>query len=151
VSWARRLARALLFGVLEALLLALIYLYLFPMLAAYALGPYLGGAALAFDGDVYIAFIGVLVGLSTAARALEGTVFQPILQAASNFFAFLVFSYYIAYSGTVRVDGIRVGPATVATVELDLRPMALAAAVFILAPSVVNTFVSYFFRAGDYG
>jgi len=151
VGWVRRLARALVFGALEALMLAFLYLYLFPTLAAYALGPYLGGAELGFDRNVYIAFIGVLVGLSTTARALEGTVFQPIFQAASNFFAFLVFSYYIAYSGTVRVEGISVGPGAVAAVELDLRPMALAAGVFLLAPSVVNAFVSYFFRAGDYG
>jgi len=146
---ARRIARALVFGVIEALILAFIYLYLFPMLTAYALGPYLGDAELGFNRNVYIAFLGVLVGLSTTARALEGTVFQPIFQAASNFFAFLVFSYYIAYSGTVRVDGISVGPGAVAAVELDLRPLALAAAVFLMAPSVVNAFVSYFFGAGE--
>jgi len=144
---AARIAKAVLLGILEGALLILGYAYLLPWATSKVLGPYAEGLHPIQLTQTYLATIGIILGLSTAARALEGTVFSPILRSSSALFAYLVYVYYIGINRMVEVT-LR-GSTYVEKIRFDLLPIAASAAIFLLAPSVVLPFISYFERLAE--
>ena len=144
---AAKIVRAIVLGLLEGALLVIGYAYILPWATSEVLGPYAEGLRPLQLTQTYIAAIGIILGLSTAARALSGTIFSPILRSSSSLFAYLVYVHYI---GVNRIVEVTLYDSTyVERVKLDLLPIAASAAIFLLAPSVVLPFISYFERLAE--
>ena len=141
----RRILRGIAWGVLEGSLIVLVYFVTLPLLVSYAAGGQLDlPTRLTATGMAYIA---IVVGLSAAARSLEDTIYEPVLRAASNLYAFIVYVYYSIGRGTVTIEGLEVGEGLVASITLDLTPLALASAVLVLLPGAVIPFIDYYGRS----
>ena len=141
-SVVSRILRGVAWGLLEGSLIILVYFILLPALIAYAAGQeVVTPLTLSATG---IAYVSIVVGLSAAARALEDTIYEPVLRASSNLYAFIVYVYYALGKGVVTIEGIDLGNGYTASITVDLTPMALASAVLVLLPGAIIPFIHYF-------
>jgi len=146
MSWKTivdRIVTAILLGILDVIYIIIVFLIILPYLLANALGPYAQHVLPEETPDYWWISIGILIGLSTAARALKGTVYSPVLRGAASLYAFLLFLSYLEGKTVVTVSGINVGGATM-SFSLDLTPLIFAATVFLLLPSIVSPLLNFF-------
>jgi len=146
MSWkviVDRIVTAILLGILDVIYIVIVFLIVLPYLLANALGPYAQHALPEGTPDYWWISIGILIGLTTAARALKGTIYSPVLRGAASLYAFFLFLSYLEGKTVVTVSGIDVGGATM-SFSLDLTPLIFAATVFLLLPSIVSPLLNFF-------
>lgn len=140
-----RLLWGVAWGILEGTVIILVYFVLLPALISYAAKQEIvTPLSLSATG---IAYVSIVVGLSSAARTLEDTVYEPVLHASSNLYAFIVYVYYALGKGMVTIGGIDLGNGYTASITIDLTPMAIASAVLILLPGTIIPFIRYYGRS----
>jgi len=137
-----RIATAFLHGVIDVVYIVVMFLIVLPSLITSALGPYAEEALPGGTPDYWWVSIGILVGLSSAARALKGTIYSPVLRGAASLFAFFLFLSYLEGRTTISVSGISVGEASM-SFSIDITPLIFAATVFILLPSIVAPLLNF--------
>jgi len=138
-----RIVTAILLGLLDVIYIVIVFLIVLPYLLANALGPYAQHVLPEGTPGYWWVSIGILIGLSTAARALKGTIYSPVLRGAASLYAFFLFLSYLEGKTVVTVSGIDVGGATM-SFSLDLTPLIFAATVFLLLPSIVSPLLNFF-------
>ena len=147
MSWRTildRIATAYVQGVADVIYIVVLFLILLPYMVKQSLGPYAEHALPQGGLPEYWWFsVGILVGLSSAARALRGTIYSPVFRGAASLFAFILFLAFMDGRTTVSVEGVDLGQATM-SFSLDLSPLIFAAAVFLLLPSIVSPLLQFF-------
>ncbi len=135
-----RTSKALFKGVLDALFVVVLYFIGLPLLMKLVLGPY--SEYLPVEEEPFLVGAFIIIGLSAAARGLEGYILSPVLRSASHFFAFIIAAWSI---GSTRIEllGIEVGEAIVG-VSLDVAPLLASVVVFLLMPGVILPMIDYF-------
>ncbi|MCE4627747.1 MAG: hypothetical protein F7C34_01165 [Desulfurococcales archaeon] len=134
-------------GVLDAALLVILYLEIFPLLME-RLYESMGYSAPNYVSSVYLT---VLVGISIltiSARLLRDTFLEPVLRASANLMGIL---YVLSYLGTdtlVEVNNIPAGDYML-DIKFDLGPLLLIFFGFFVAPGVIMPFISYYVRERD--
>jgi len=147
-GWARRLAGSVLVGLAQGAAYYVVIVYLIPYLYA-SLAEGLGAPAGALQPPSR-ALVGLglmLVGISVAARALRGNVASPLLSGLAVLLSYAI-TVYLMGGGTVRVEGLRVGDATV-DASLDLDPLLAVAFVFYVIPGILIPLAEHFYAKAE--
>ncbi|MCE4624508.1 MAG: hypothetical protein F7C35_01405 [Desulfurococcales archaeon] len=133
-------------GVIEGLLAIIIYIYLLPQLFMYIyekLG-YSGYPGYDIVSSKYLTFIILILGLSTTAKILKKTIFDPILRASANMFGILFVISFLG-SGSFTLKNLPAGDFK-ADITLDLSPLLTVFFIFFVVPSVIAPFIDYFYE-----
>lgn len=141
---ARRLALAVLSGLVDALVLIVVFVYLVPLAldsvlrsVGSSLAEVLGSDPL----DYALALLPLFLGIATAARALSGTIYEPLLRALNALIAFYLLLYF-TNGGRLEITGINVGGALV-DVSLDVSVPLIIVLLFATLPGIVSPFIEF--------
>jgi len=144
---AGRIAKAVAYGAVGMLFYVLMYLYLLPRAIAGLTGDLGSGIAeAASNRDVLLTFAVFFLGLSAAARALRGSIYQPLLHAISSLVGFFVLLYFT--NGGVLESTIGSSGGTM-RVMLDISPVLYVVFFFMTVPGIIIPFIEYFLRFGE--
>ncbi len=130
------------YGLLDAALIALLYVYILPYLfsaisqqleSAQQIGPSLT--------HYYIA-IALISGLAISSRFFRGTIFRPVLLASANLLGAL-YSFSYLNKGVISAGPISSGDYNI-SFQLNITPLIIVFFMFFVVPSVVLPFVDYF-------
>ncbi len=140
----KQMLRNTISGILEALLVIVIFLYVLPILFNLLLQKYGGGTQVPIEmySAKYYAILFTVLGLSVASKALKGTIFRPILSSAGNLLAFLYALSFIG-TGVITVENIEVS-GMLLSVSIDLGIIMIIMLAFFAVPAVVMPFITYF-------
>ncbi len=137
-------AREALIGILDAALLAIIYLEVLPLLLN-RLYESIGYTTTSYMSSAYTA---VLVGISiltVSARLLKGKFLEPVLRASANLMGVLYALSYLGTNALIEINNIQAGDYKI-DIKFDLGPLLLIFFGFFVVPGVIMPFISYYYK-----
>lgn len=144
---AGKIIGAIAHGAIGMIFYVLLYLYILPKAITGLAGDLASQVAeAATNTEVLLTFAVFFLGLSTAARALRGSIYQPLLHAISSLVGFFVLLYFT--NGGVLDSTIQSGEGMM-HIMLDLSPVLYVVFFFMTVPGIVIPFIEYFLRFGE--
>ena len=137
LSWIKRFASSLILGAVEFAVYVAIFYKIIPALFTSLWGGDVQG------GSTVLPVMLAMFALSVSARALAGTIYQPVFRGALVVLGLSVTAAVLG-AGTVRVEGVEVAPGTEVSIEVSLEPLFTVMILFLVIPAIVMYFIEFF-------
>ncbi len=141
---AEELVKRTISGIIEAIIIILIYLYLFPLVLNKLYSTF--GYSYSLFGpskNVYLAALIIIVGLGITSKILRGSILSPVLRAAANMIG-IIYVLSLMGNGVITVEGLQSGGYTL-DVTFDLSPIMIIFFAFFAVPGVIMPFITYYY------
>ncbi len=137
-EWLKRFASAAILGAIEFAIFIVLFYWLLPYVIQQLVPGY---EPVARQG--YPVIVVSMLLLSITARALRGTILNPIFRSAMILLG-LILSVSIVGIGELKVEGIDAGGGATLNFYIDLTPLYEIIFLFMILPTIAFIFINYF-------